>query len=102
MERLDGPGILALEERETPGYARIRELAGELAQKLTGPVYLVAEADMAKALGHALALRLGGTVPILCIDGIALREGDFLDVGKPVGPALSVVIKTMIFSKEVE
>ena len=102
LSRLDGPGVLALQGSESPTYRQVTDLADEIARGIAGPVYVALRADMAKALGHALALRLGGTVPILCIDGIALREGDFLDVGKPVGPALSVVIKTMIFSKEVE
>jgi len=102
LKRLDGPGVLALKGMESPSYEQVKALAQEIGDRISGPVFVALQADMAKALGHALALRLGDTVPILCIDGMALREGDFLDVGKPVGPALPVVIKTMIFSKEVE
>ena len=63
-----------------------------------GPVYLVSEADMAKALGHALALRLPPGTPCLCLDRIRVEENSYLDVGLPVGPAMQVVIKTLIFS----
>ena len=35
---------------------------------------------------------------ILCMDGLALEPGSFLDVGAPVGPALPVVIKTLVLS----
>lgn len=54
--------------------------------------------DMAKALGHALAFRLPEQTPILCLDSLSLQDGDFLDVGAPVGSgaALPVVIKTLI------
>ena len=53
------------------------------------------ETDMAKALGQALALET--EAPVLCIDRVRLREGSFLDIGAPVGPALPVVVKTLLF-----
>lgn len=102
LSRLDGPGVLALKGMANPSYDQVKEMAKQIGDRISGQVFVALQADMAKALGHALALRLGDAVPILCIDGVALGEGDFLDVGKPVGPALPVVIKTMIFSKEVE
>ena len=64
------------------------------------PLYLAVERDMAKALGQALALYLGPNASILCIDRVRLRAGDYLDVGAPVGPALPVVVKTLILGKE--
>jgi ethanolamine utilization protein EutA len=57
------------------------------------------EADMAKALGHALILRLGADAKVLCIDRVQLTQGDYLDVGHPMGPAIPVVIKTLILQK---
>ena len=63
------------------------------------PVYVAVEADMAKALGHGLILRLGPEVPVLCIDRVKLTEGDYLDVGTPMGPAIPVVIKTLILKQ---
>ena len=57
------------------------------------------EADMAKALGAALALRLPKDAPILCIDGLSIPEGSYLDIGAPVGPSLTVIIKTLIFER---
>ena len=54
---------------------------------------------MAKALGHQLSLRAGKDARILCIDRVALKEGDYLDVGAPVGPAMPVVVKTLILNR---
>jgi ethanolamine utilization protein EutA len=51
---------------------------------------------MAKALGQALALLTDR--PVLCIDRVKLREGDYLDVGQSVGSALPVVVKTLILT----
>ena len=97
LSRLDGPGILALLGVENPSYGQVSALAEEILNGIPqGPVLLAVEADMAKALGQGLALRLPPDRPLLCIDGVQLREGDYLDVGAPVGPALPVVVKTLV------
>lgn len=77
-------------------YPRIQALAEEIAVQEQQPVYLCLEQDMAKALGQALALRLGREASILCIDRIRVRSGDYLDVAAPVGPAFPVVVKTLV------
>lgn len=53
---------------------------------------------MAKALGQALATRLPG--PLLCLDGLELPDGSFLDVAAPVagGAAYPVVKKTLVLA----
>jgi ethanolamine utilization protein EutA len=99
LQRLDSPGVLALEGIPSPSYAQVQALADEIAEKVKPPVYVAVEADMAKALGHALILRLGSSAQVLCIDRVRLTEGDYLDVGTPMGPAIPVVIKTLILSK---
>ena len=98
LARLDGPGILVLPGLEDPRYAQVSAMAEEIMRNVeSGPVLVAVEADMAKALGHGLALRTEPGRPILCIDRVELREGDYLDVGAPVGPALPVVVKTLVF-----
>ena len=62
------------------------------------PVLVCLEADMAKALGHCLRLLLPEDAPCLCLDGLHLEPGMYLDVGQPVGPAIPVVIKTLVLS----
>ncbi len=92
--------ILALAGQTAPAYGEIKRLAGEIAEGFAGkPVYVCMEQDMAKALGQALALRLGKDRPILCIDRVKLDEGSYLDVGVPVGPALPVVVKTLVLGR---
>lgn len=99
LQRLDSPGVLALEGIKNPSYGQVQALAEEIAGKVKPPVYVAVEADMAKALGHGLILRLGPEVPVLCIDRVKLTEGDYLDVGTPMGPAIPVVIKTLILKQ---
>ena len=92
--------ILALAGQTAPTYGEIKRLAGEIAEGFAGkPVYVCMEQDMAKALGQALALRLGKDKPVLCIDRVRLDEGSYLDVGAPVGPALPVVVKTLVLGR---
>ena len=87
------PGIAA------PSYSQIQALAEQiLATRKNRPILICLEQDMAKALGQALAVRLPSHTPILCIDRIKLPEGSYLDVAAPKGPALPVVVKTLVLS----
>ena len=79
-------------------YTFLSALADLLAASLPDPILLCMEQDMAKALGHLLALRLPSHRAILCIDRVRLTEGSYLDVGAPIGPALPVVVKTIVFN----
>ena len=98
LTKLDGPGVLAI-SGDALDFAGVRDLAKELAVSVKPPIYLAASGDMAKALGVQIALALGRDAEILCIDRVRLREGDYLDVGAPVGPALPVVVKTLVMGK---
>ena len=96
----DTAAVLAMPGFSSAEYAQIAVLAKTIAASFPrGPVYLVLEQDMAKALGQALALRLPPEREILCLDRLRLEDGSFLDVGAPVGPALPVVIKTLILER---
>lgn len=97
---------LGLRGWQSPPYERIQAAAQGIAQgmeplKRQGfyPI-LVVENDMAKALGQALAARIEG--PLLCLDGVGVENGDYIDIGAPVhgGAVLPVVIKTLVFHKQ--
>lgn len=99
LSQFDGMGVLALPGQNSPPYGAISALADEIARLWpASPVLIALEADMAKALGHALALRLPPDWGILCIDRVKLPEGSYLDVGLPVVSALPVVVKTLILN----
>lgn len=97
--RPEETSVLALPGPEKPGYGGIAALAEAIAKDAREMVLVCLERDAAKALGQRLALKLGREKPILCIDGVRLSPGSFLDVGAPVGPALPVVVKTLIWKK---
>ena len=92
----DASPVLALKGFSVPTFDQVAALAGKLAESGVQPLYLALETDMGKALGQQLALRLGPNAVVLCIDRVQLAEQSYLDVGYPVGPALPVVVKTLI------
>ena len=95
----EGSAMMSLAGVESPSYRQVAALAEEILQGTEGPILVCLEQDMAKALGQALAVRSEPGRQILCIDRIRIPEGSYLDVGAPVGPAMPVVVKTLILSK---
>lgn len=92
--------VLALPGYVSASYGQVAALAEKLVRGIGNrPVCICLEADMAKALGQKLSLLLPPGTPCLCIDRVHLEENSYLDVGLPVGPALPVVVKTLILSQ---
>lgn len=95
------PVALAMKGYQSPSYSEVLRLSEAIAQGVdTRPVVIALECDMAKALGQALRCRMGRDTPIICLDGLHIPEGSFLDIAAPVagGTAVPVVIKTLVFS----
>lgn len=97
---------IALNGAGYTGFAAIQKLAAAItdgARELIAseyPLILVVEADIGKALGNALNVRLEHRKDVICIDGIRTQGGDYVDIGEPVaeGHVVPVVIKTLIFN----
>lgn len=90
--------FLCLPGFSSPTYGEIKRLAKVIAEGFGEKEILVClQNDCAKALGHCLRLLLPNR-PCLCLDGLSLEPGSYLDVGEPVGPAFAVVIKTFVLA----
>jgi ethanolamine utilization protein EutA len=63
------------------------------------PLVLVGDGDIGGLIGLHLQEEVGLTSPIISIDGIDLREFDFIDIGAiiPSSGAAPVVIKSLVF-----
>ncbi len=98
--RSDTPAVLAISQ--PPGsYAQLCELAQELAPLWPQrPILVALEADMAKALGHTLALRLPQDAQILCLDRVRFAPQSYLDVGTPLSCAIPLVVKTLVLGSD--
>ena len=100
LARYDGKRV-ALAFPGYPGaeYSQVTALAERISQAVEGELFVCLENDMAKALGQRLSL-LRPERPCVCLDRLRLTQGSFLDIGNPVGPAVPVVIKTLVLSGE--
>ena len=97
--------ILAMEGRRDPQYGELKRLAESIAgayKQIPGkerPILVALRQDTAKALGGLLQAQFGGKRPVLCIDGVEVEEGNYMDLGHPVmgGLVIPVVVKTLLF-----
>jgi len=100
------PLALALHGGQYTGFAALQGLAAAIVRGADAlvqspyPVVLVLEADIGKALGNAVNALLGGGKALVCIDGIRVQGGDYIDIGIPLaeGSAVPVVLKTLVFN----
>ena len=96
---------LAIRWQLGPSYPLIRTLAEGLVDAMKGhvgkgqPLVLVFDADIAKLMGNIIERELLPGAGIISIDGIDLRDFDFIDIGQelPDAKAVPVVIKSLIF-----
>ena len=95
----EGSVVLSLPGISSLTYAQVREIAQTLAKDAPPELYICLEADMAKALGQALAARLPPETRLLCIDRVRVGEDSYLDIGEPVGGAFPVVVKTLVLER---
>ncbi len=103
---------LAIRWRGDPHYRRLRALGEAIALALApgaesapyaarrAPLALIIDGDVARTLGHIVEHDLALGRPLVALDGIALREFDFVDIGEIIRPAdvVPVVIKSLLFS----
>ncbi len=85
-------------------FTTISDIADKLARDLQAigakPGVVVAQQDIAKVLGQSLLRRLPN-LELVCVDGIDLKMGDFLDFARPLPheEAVPVIVKTLVFAR---
>jgi ethanolamine utilization protein EutA len=92
--------VPALPDTDFPTICTLADtLASELPLIKGEPKVIIAQQDIAKVLGQTLQ-RLLPSVPLVCLDGIELALGDFLDIAKPLPheDAVPVIVKTLVFA----
>jgi len=89
----------------SPGFGEVQEIARAIlsgASKMLEaghPLVVVSENDMAKALGNTLRACMSRRSPLVSIDSVTVRDGDYIDIGRPAasGNVLPVIVKTLLF-----
>lgn len=104
----DADVALALSWTGVPSYDRLLPFASGLRDGLAErlrqgrPVYVMLDGDVAMSLGRLLHDELGVTNDLLVVDGLALRDFDYIDIGKVRHPSrtVPVTIKSLVFSTD--
>ncbi|NKB27321.1 MAG: recombinase [Rhodobacteraceae bacterium] len=91
-----------------PDYASIRALADGIAEamapRLQGdhPLFVMIDGDIAQTLGGILRDEIGVENELLILDGLSLRDFDYVDLGKIRLPSYTVpvTVKSLLFSDD--
>jgi ethanolamine utilization protein EutA len=102
----EDPVALAFRWQGDPFHARLRGLADGIRRALPRsiqrklPLVLLFDGDVGKTLGAMLKQDLGLPNAVLSIDGMQLKEFDFVDIGELIQPTnvVPVVIKSLLFA----
>jgi ethanolamine utilization protein EutA len=100
-----GGVIFAFAWSGSPRFARVSAFARGLAEAAGSlldpgePLCLLFDSDVANLVGQLISENVGGSRPVISIDGIDLTEYDFVDLGRVLRPsgAMPVTIKTLVF-----
>jgi ethanolamine utilization protein EutA (predicted chaperonin) len=102
-----GDLALAMSWSGPPRYQRLlafaRGIHDGLADRIAQgrPVYVVLDGDVAMTLGRLLRDELGIATDVLVIDGLTLRDFDYVDIGRVRYPSntVPVTIKSLVFGR---
>jgi ethanolamine utilization protein EutA len=110
FDLIEGEGEVALALRwlGAPSYERIAAFAHGIRQGLATtierkkPLYIMLDGDVAQTLGAILREELLVESEILAIDGVVLRDFDYIDLGRIRMPSYTVpvTIKSLLFSED--
>ncbi|CAM3791352.1 ethanolamine ammonia-lyase reactivating factor EutA [Mesobacillus zeae] len=96
---------IAFKGKRSPSFLEIQQISNRLLAGMeeliaqSFPLVIIPEEDFAKALGQSMKAQVFAKDDIICIDGIHVENGDYIDIGKPLaeGKVVPVVIKTLVF-----
>jgi len=99
---------IAFRWKGEPSYPRIAGLARGVVQALPRtiaagkPLFLILDGDVAQTLGAVLKEELRVASEVLVLDGIALWDFDYIDLGRVRMPSFTVpvTIKSLVFQHE--
>ena len=101
----ESPVALAFRWGGSATFRRLQAFCGGVVEGMRSslerghPLVLVSDGDIGGLLGLHLREDMGLSIPVISIDGVELREFDYIDIGSliPTSGAVPVVIKSLVF-----
>lgn len=105
LDVADQDVALVFDYRIEPDYTYIRSLADGIVLAMQPrvaaghPLYVIIDGDIAQTLGGILRDEMGVTNDLLVLDGLNLRDFDYIDLGKIRLPSFTVpvTVKSLLF-----
>jgi ethanolamine utilization protein EutA len=99
------PVALVLRWKGSATFARLRSLCTGVAEAMQAnlahgvPLIAICDGDIGGLIGLHFKEEMKLSAPVISIDGIELREFDYIDIGEllPASGAVPVVIKSLVF-----
>jgi ethanolamine utilization protein EutA len=108
FDYVDGEQVnaLAFNWEGDPLHARLKALADGICAGLpetikgSQPLVLMIDGDIGKTIGNILTRECGVKADIISVDGVNLKEFDYVDIGEMIQPTnvVPLVIKSLLFS----
>ncbi len=105
MKEGEAPVALAFHRTIGLSYERLKSFAKGIVSAIPTivekemPLILVFKDDIGNSVGNVMKRETELKKNIISIDEMALREGDYIDIGEPIAnkQVVPVVVKTLIF-----
>lgn len=97
--------VLYFNDPVYPQYRMLQIFAKGIADALQNSnqnkklVTIISNMDMGSLLGLTIRKETDLTTPLICLDELILKEGDWIDIGVPNGQTFPVTIKSLVFNK---
>jgi ethanolamine utilization protein EutA len=104
----DADFAIAFRWKGAPSYPRLSALARGIVEAIPRtlaagkPLFLIFDRDIAQTIGALLKEEIGIQSEVLALDGIALWDFDYIDLGRVRMPSFTVpvTIKSLVFSED--
>jgi ethanolamine utilization protein EutA len=101
----ESPVALAFPWRGDPSHARLHALGAGICAALPRtlreewPLVLLIDGDVGKSLGRVILHEIAPRADVIAIDGVALKELDYVDIGSVIEltNVVPVIIKSLLF-----
>jgi ethanolamine utilization protein EutA len=105
FEEGESPVALSFPWRGDPSHARLHAVAAGICAALPRtlqegmPLVLLIDGDVGKSLGRVIRHEIAPDADVIAIDGVQLKEFDYVDIGSVIAltNVVPIIIKSLLF-----